>query len=111
MEDAGVLQASVWLADRKSLGLSVKVICHVRMRSHTAESIEAFERFAAAEPHILECYSMSGEWDYLLQVVSEDVEAYEHFLMNRILKHPSVGGASSHFALRTVKYTTALPCR
>ena len=78
--------------------------------AHSTESIEAFEAFVANESCVLECYSMSGEWDYLLQIVACDVEGYETFLMRKLLKHPSVAGASSQFSLRIVKYTTAIPC-
>lgn len=109
LEEDGVLGATVRLADRKALNLNVNVICQVRLSSHSTESVEGFEEFVANEKRIMECYSMSGDWDYLLQVVAEDVESYEAFLMRRLLKHPSVGGASSHFALRIVKYQTALP--
>lgn len=111
LEEAGVLRSTVRLADRKALGQTVHVVCNVRMRSHSQESIDAFEALIASEPCVLECFSMSGEWDYLLQIVVRDVESYEAFLMRKLLKHPSVAGASSHFSLRIVKYTTALPCR
>ena len=57
----------------------------------------------------MECHSMSGEWDYLLRVVARDVADYEGFLMGTILAHPAVGGASSNFSLRVVKYETAIP--
>jgi len=110
LEEAGILRETVRLADRKALGQSVNVVCNVRMRSHSTESIGAFESMVADEPCVLECYSMSGEWDYLLQVVASDVESYEAFLMRKLLKHPSVAGAASHFSLRLVKYSTALPC-
>ena len=110
MEEAGILRQTVRLADRKALGQTVHVVCSVRMRSHSTESIEAFEAFVANEACVLECYSMSGEWDYLLQIVACDVEGYETFLMRKLLKHPSVAGASSQFSLRIVKFTTAIPC-
>lgn len=109
LEDSGVLTATVRLANRKALGQTVNVMCQVRLCNHRPETVSAFERFVADEPHVMECYSMSGEWDYLLLVVAEDVEAYEHFLMGRLVRHPSVGGASSHFALRMVKYQTEVP--
>lgn len=57
----------------------------------------------------MECYSMSGEWDYLLRVVTGDVASYDRFLMRSLLGHPAVATAASHFALNQVKYTTALP--
>ncbi|HEX7853123.1 MAG TPA: Lrp/AsnC family transcriptional regulator [Sphingobium sp.] len=109
LEQAGVLRETVRLADPKLLGQGVNVLCDVRMKSHEAGNVEAFEAFVRAEPKIMECYSMSGEWDYLMRVVASDVSDYEHFLMRVLLKHPSVGAASSHFALSVTKYQTALP--
>ncbi|PZU61152.1 MAG: AsnC family transcriptional regulator [Sphingobium sp.] len=111
LEDAGILGRPVRLADQTKLGHAVNVLCNVRMRSHEAESIDAFNAFVRSHPQIMECYSMSGEWDYLMRVVASDVADYEHFLMRTLLKHPSVAGASSHFALSVTKYTTALPAR
>lgn len=109
MEDAGVLKETVRLADAHLLGQSVNVFCEVRMRDYSAESVDAFHAFVQREDRVMECYSMSGEWDYLMRIVASDVSDYEHFLMRVLLKHPSVSGASSHFALSSVKYQTALP--
>jgi Lrp/AsnC family transcriptional regulator len=109
LEEAGVLGPTVRLADPERLGLGVNVLCEVRMRNHEQETVEAFETFVRAQPKIMECYSMTGEWDYLLRIVAADVADYEHFLMRILLKHPSVGGGSSRFALSVTKYQTALP--
>ena len=109
LEDVGVLRKPVWLADPERLGQGVNVICNVRLKGHQTESVEAFETFVRDQPRMMECYSMSGEWDYMIRVVARDVRDYEAFLMRVLLKHPSVGAASSHFALRAVKYETALP--
>ncbi len=111
LEDAGILRGVVRLADRKALGQLVNVICQVRMSSYATKAVDDFEELMRTEPRVLECLSMSGEWDYLLRIVAEDVEAYESFLMHTLLKHPAVGGASSQFAMRTVKYETALPIK
>ena len=91
------------------VGRGVHVLCHIRMKSHAAEAVEAFEAFVASRDEIVECYSMSGDWDYLLLVLVADVEDYNHFLMRTVLRHPSVSTGSSHFALARVKYTTAVP--
>lgn len=109
MEDAGVLKATVRLADAQLLGQSVNVFCEVRMRDYSAASVDAFHEFVTREDRVMECYSMSGEWDYLMRIVASDVSDYERFLMRVLLKHPSVSGASSHFALSSLKYQTALP--
>jgi Lrp/AsnC family transcriptional regulator len=99
----------VRLVDPDAVGRGVSVMLQLRMTSHTAEVRRAFERFVAARPEVMECYSMSGEWDYLLRVVVADVADYERFLMRELLAQPNVANAASHFALSQVKYTTAIP--
>ncbi|MBB4857978.1 Lrp/AsnC family transcriptional regulator [Novosphingobium chloroacetimidivorans] len=109
MEDAGVLGATVRLANAASLGQTVNVLCHVRMRDYSAECIEQLESFIRQTERILECYSMSGEWDYVMRIVASDVSDYEQFLMRVMLKHSSIAAASSNFALSVTKYTSAFP--
>lgn len=109
LEDRGILKGAVRLADPEMLGQAVNVLCDVRMKSYSSESMQAFEQFVQDHPQIMECYSMSGEWDYLMRIVASDVSDYEHFLMRTLLKHPSVSGASSRFALSVTKYKTDLP--
>ncbi len=104
-----MLARTVRLVDPTKVGCSVNVLCNVRMRSHARPSREAFEAFVHGCPEIVECFSMSGEWDYLLRIVVADVADYDRFLMRTLLAHASVAGASSHFALSMTKYTTALP--
>ena len=95
LEDQGVLRATVRLADPQRLGQGVTIFCHVRMKEYAGDVIAAFEEFIGKHEQVMECYSMSGEWDYLLRIVASDVADYEHFLMRTLLKHPSVAGASS----------------
>jgi Lrp/AsnC family transcriptional regulator len=109
LEAAGVLGPAVRLLNSEMLGRNVNVLCNVRVRSHARDVRSAFERFVCERREIMECYSTSGEWDYLLRIVAADVADYERFLMRVLLDHPSVGGASSQFALSQTKYTTALP--
>jgi DNA-binding Lrp family transcriptional regulator len=109
LEAAGVLSSTVRLVNAARVGRGVNVICNIRVRSHARDVRGPFEEFILARPEVMECYSMSGEWDYLLRIVAADVADYENFLMRTLLDHPSVGGASSHFALSTTKYTTAVP--
>lgn len=109
LEQAGVLKETVRLVDPQSVGRGVNVICQLRLKSHTPQARQALESFLLAHAEVMECYSMSGEWDYLMRVVVPDVAGYEQFLMRDILNHPTVATAASHFALKQVKYTTALP--
>ena len=109
LESAGILGATVRLVEPRSVGLNVHVLCHVRLKNHLPESSAAFHGFVERHPAVMECYSMSGEWDYLLRVVVADVEGYEAFLMRTLLAHQAVATASSHFALSVIKYSTELP--
>jgi Transcriptional regulators len=109
LEADGVLGRQVRLVNAARLGRGVNVICHIRIKNHLIETTEAFEDFIASRDEIIECYSMSGDWDYLLRIMVSDVEDYNRFLMRTVLRHPSVATGSSHFALSQVKYTTAVP--
>jgi Lrp/AsnC family transcriptional regulator len=109
LEAAGVLLGAVRLVDPASVGCGVSVMVQVRMKSHAYEMRQAFEDFVRARPEVVDCHSMSGEWDYLMRVVAEDVAGYERFLMRDLLHHPNVASTASNFSLSHVKSTTVLP--
>lgn len=109
LEKAGVLGKAVRLADPRALGRSVNVLCQVRMTRQTTSARAEFEEFIQSREEIVECYAMSGEWDYLLRIAVRDVSDYDRFVMRGVLAHPSVANAASNFALRQVKYTTEIP--
>jgi len=109
LEKAGVLGPTVRLASPERLGRSVNVLCQVRMARQSVEARAEFESFIQSREEIVECYAMSGEWDYLLRISVRDVADYDRFIMRGVLAHPSVANAASNFALRQVKYTTAIP--
>jgi Lrp/AsnC family transcriptional regulator len=109
LEDVGVLKRSVRLVDPDGVGRGVSVMLQVRMKAHSLEKHRDFERFVRDRAEVMECYSMSGEWDYLLRIVVADVAAYQRFLMEELLTFPDVATSASHFALSQVKYTTAVP--
>jgi DNA-binding Lrp family transcriptional regulator len=109
LEAAGVLGASVRLVDAAQLGRAVNVLCQVRMTRQTIDARDEFERFIQSREEIVECYAMSGEWDYLMRIAVKDVADYDRFIRQGVLAHPSVATAASNFALRQVKYTTEIP--
>ena len=109
LEKESVLGPSVRLANAERLGRSVNVLCQVRMTRQTIEARAEFEEFIRSRAEIVECYAMSGEWDYLLRIAVKDVADYDRFIMRGVLAHPSVANAASNFALRQVKYTTEIP--
>lgn len=109
LEDSGVIASNVALLNPKELGLQIHVLLSVTMVAHSDKVRQSFESHVEGLPEVMECFSVSGERDYVLQIISRDMESYNEFLNSRVLHHPSVHSASSAFALRRVKYTTALP--
>ena len=107
-EDAGLIERQVALLDPRKAGFHIQVLLLVAMTEHSDKNRESFERHVAMLPEVTECYSVSGDRDYVLHVVVSDMDAYNDFLNSRILKHPAVRSASSTFVLRRIKYTTEL---
>jgi len=106
---AGVIEARVTLLNPKAMGLQIHVLLSVSMVEHSDRIRKAFETHVEGLPEVMTCFSVSGERDYVLQIISKDMESYNQFLNTKILHHSSVRSASSSFALRRVKYTTELP--
>lgn len=109
LEEAGVIGKKVALLEPRSLGLQIHVLLSVTMVQHSDRVRQSFETHVEKLPEVLECFSVSGERDYVLQIISKDMDSYNTFLNTKILHHDSVHSASSSFALRRVKYTTELP--
>lgn len=109
LEADGIIKQKVTLLDPKQLGLSVTVYAYLIIKSHDENSLEAFEKAVQDVPEIVECYSTSGEKDYVLRIVVDSVEHYEQLLKKTIVHLPNVASVNSTFALKQVKYTTALP--
>lgn len=108
-EDAGLIERQVALLNPKAAGFNIQVLLLVAMTEHTDENRQSFEGHVSQLPEVMECFSVSGERDYLLQVVAHDMDSYNDFLNGEILRHEAVQSASSTFVLRRVKYSTALP--
>jgi Lrp/AsnC family transcriptional regulator len=109
VEEAGLIDKKVALLNPREVGLQIHVLLSVSMVKHSVQTRRDFEAHVQTLPEVMECYSVSGDRDYVLLILSRDMESYNDFLNTRILDHPSVHSASSSFALRRVKYTTALP--
>ena len=109
LEERGIIKQRVTLLDAEQLDLAVNVFVNVNLRRHQENALNRFEAAVQDIPEIVECYTVSGETDFLLRVVVADVTAYEHLLKATLVHLPEVGNLTSTFALRQVKYTTALP--
>ncbi|MDX3908563.1 MAG: Lrp/AsnC family transcriptional regulator [Sphingobium sp.] len=109
LEADRVIAGKVVLLDAKALGLAVTVFAEIRLRLHDEETLLALEAAVARQPEIVECFSVSGESDYMARIVTQSIETYEAFLKKVLLHLPGVVAVNSRFALGCVKMTTALP--
>ena len=109
LEERGIVMRRVALLDAEQLDLAVNVFVNVSLRRHQENALNRFETAVQDVPEVVECYSVSGETDFLLRVVVADVTAYERLVKATLVHLPEVGNLTSTFALRQVKYTTALP--
>lgn len=109
LREAGVLGPAVRLVDPALLGRGLDVFCEIRMKSQNRESRSAFEDFIALQEDVVACYSISGDWDYLLHIVARDMKDYERVLMRGILNHDAIANSSSKFVLRRIKFQTSIP--
>ena len=109
LEEEGVVQGYVGLVDGATVGLNVIAYINISLTDHHGATVAEFDDFIAAATEVLECYSVSGEHDYLLRVIAPDIAAVEDFLMHRLLRVTAVNSANTTFVLRQKKHTTALP--
>ena len=109
LEDGGLIDRYVTLLDPKKLGLTVSVLVQVTLEKQIEPALETFEKAVRERPEVMECYLMTGDADYLLRVLVPDVPAFERFILEFLSRVPGVGNIKSSFALKQVKYQTALP--
>ena len=109
LEESGVISNYVTLIDAASVGLMVSVFVNVSLERQVERELDVFQKAIRGRPEVMECYLMTGEADFLLRVVVPDLMAYERFLMDHLTRVPGIASIRSSFALKQVKYRTALP--
>ena len=113
MTVAGVVLGYVALLAAERVGLSLTAYLNVRLEKHTERHkrnpMDLFRAAVQTWPEVVECSALTGEMDYLLRVLVQDMAHYSRFVMDTLLKHPSVQDCKTSFVLDRVKNTTALP--
>lgn len=109
LEEEGYISHKTTLLNAKKLDLNVSVHAYITIKKHDEDSLNAFESSVNSVAEIVECYSVTGDKDYLLRIVIGSVEAYEKLLKNTLVHLPNVASVNSVFALKQIKYSTALP--
>jgi Lrp/AsnC family transcriptional regulator, leucine-responsive regulatory protein len=109
LEADGVIERYVALANAKALGLGLNVFINISLKSQSKEALAEFERRIAEHDEVMECYLMTGDSDYLIRVAVPDIAALERFILEQLTPIPGIEKIRSSFALKQVRYKTALP--
>ena len=105
LERDGIIAGYTAIVDQKAYGLPITVFIRVKLERHNKEAIKVFEHHIAKIDEILDCYLMTGESDYLLRAIVDNLDSYEEFIREKVHQIPSIASISTSFAYGTVKQT------
>lgn len=108
LERAGIIRKYVALLDRAKVDLGFTVFCHIKLVQHVHKSVVEFESEIVKLSEVLECYHVSGEYDYLLKVLVKDMDHFRKFMVKKLTTLDHIGSTQSSFTISEVKNTTAL---
>ena len=111
LREEGYISKVVALLDRKKLGLRAQLFVQVKVISNDQASLAAFSKAIQEFPEVMDCHVMLGAFDFLLRVVTKDLEAYEKFYFDTLSRVPNIREVNSFVAAQEVKFTTAFPLR
>ena len=109
LEESGLISRYVTLLDPYELGLSVSVFIQITLERQVERALETFEEAIQNYPEVMECYLMTGDFDYLIRVVIPDLQAYQTFLDEKLTAVDGVEHIKSSFSLKPICYKTELP--
>ncbi len=111
LEESGIIERYAVIANPRKAGFGLSSIVHISLARHEQKNVDNFIREVLRHPEVLECFATSGEADFYLRVVVEDIDAYNRFLDNFIFRLPGVSQVRSNIVLKAIKSDTALPFR
>jgi len=108
MERNGVIKQYATLVDHTKVKKGLMVICYVSLKQHDKLAGSEFIALINEMPEIIECYNISGEFDFMLKVVAENMDAYYNFHVNKLSQAPNIGHVQSVFVMGVIKQTHVL---
>jgi Lrp/AsnC family leucine-responsive transcriptional regulator len=108
LENNGVINKYVALVDKKAVDKDFVAFCHIKLTQHSQDYVVKFEREVRKLSEVLECYHISGDYDYLLKVLVEDMAAFREFMVKKLTTIDHIGSTHSMFMINEVKHTTAI---
>lgn len=109
LKEQGYIKRIVAILDRKKVDRNLIAFSHVFLKAHTAETLGEFEREVAKFSEVMECFQMTGAYDFILRIATSDMDAYHLFLRNKLATLPNVSTVQSFFVLSETKSDTAYP--
>ncbi len=109
LQDEGAVSRRRYVIDPEAVGYEILVFCFVKIAHHQRDRLRAFEAAVAGVPEILQCHSLSGEYDYVLQVIAPSVRDYEATVKNALLELPNIQSINTSFTLKRVKHSLNVP--
>ncbi len=109
LEDEGYILERVGLLNPVKLGFNMVIYTEVKLTANGRQEVHEFEERIRTIPEVTECYIMLGRIDFLLRIVTRDVETYERLYRDHLSRLPGVQDFNSSVAMSVVKHTTALP--
>jgi Lrp/AsnC family transcriptional regulator len=109
LKETGIIRAQVTLLDQKKLGLHAQIFAQVKLSATGRSNVEAFTDVIRGFPEVLDCFVLMGAVDFILRIVTRDIEAYERFFYEKLSSVPGVQEINSMVAMSEIKCTTALP--
>jgi Lrp/AsnC family transcriptional regulator, leucine-responsive regulatory protein len=107
LERSGFIKGYVALLDKDLVGRNLTVFCQVSLKSHTTAMIEEFEAHVQKLPEVMECYHTAGNFDYLLKVMVQDMEAYQRFIVSKLSTTQVMSNIQSVFVMKDIKQELA----
>jgi Lrp/AsnC family transcriptional regulator len=111
LEEANIITKKVAILNRKALGMELVAFATINLSAAGRKNMELFEDAVSQLDEVVECYTMTGAWDYMLKVVVKSIGHYEQFVRNRLLEVPMIGEVHSHISVTEIKNTSELPLR
>ncbi|MDN3492069.1 Lrp/AsnC family transcriptional regulator [Winogradskyella bathintestinalis] len=108
LEKNNIVKKYVALVDKSKVEKDFVAFCHVKLIQHSQDYVVKFEREVKQLNEVLECYHLSGDYDYLLKVLVKDMQAFREFMVEKLTKIDHIGSTHSMFMINEVKHTTAI---
>ncbi|MEC3908775.1 Lrp/AsnC family transcriptional regulator [Tamlana sp. 2201CG12-4] len=108
LEREGVIDGYMALVNKKHIDRNFVVFCHIKLLQHSQEFVVSFEKEVKKLGEVLECYHISGDYDYLLKVIVKDMATFREFMVKKLTTINHIGSTHSMFVINEVKHTTAI---